>query len=137
MEITADSPCPCRALDADQASYAQCCQPFHEHRASGQVLPPTAEQLMRSRYSAFVLGLADYLLQSWHETTRPAELLLDEDLHWEGLDIVKTRSGGAQSSRGVVEFTAHYSQDGQRGSQHEVSTFVRENGAWFYLDALY
>ena len=92
---------------------------------------------MRSRYSAFVLGLADYLLQSWHETTRPAELLLDEDLHWEGLDIVKTRSGGAQASRGVVEFTAHYSQDGQRGSQHEVSTFVRENGAWFYLDALY
>ncbi len=113
MEFHASSPCPCRALDAEKPAYSRCC-----------------------RYSAFVLGLAGYLLLSWHETTRPADLQLDGELHWEGLQIVKTRSGGAQAVRGVVEFIAHYAQDGQRGSQHEVSTFVRENGAWFYLDAL-
>lgn len=136
MEFDVSSPCPCRTLDAEKPAYSRCCQPFHEHRASGEVLPDTAEQLMRSRYSAFVLGLAGYLLLSWHETTRPADLQLDGELHWEGLQIVKTRSGEAQAVRGVVEFIAHYAQDGQRGSQHEVSTFVRENGAWFYLDAL-
>lgn len=99
-------------------------------------MPATAAELMRSRYSAFVLGLDDYLLLSWHETTRPVDLELDEDLRWEGLEIQMTRSGGSQATRGVVEFTAHYMQAGHRGSQHEVSTFVRENGAWFYLDAL-
>ncbi len=99
-------------------------------------MPDTAEELMRSRYSAFVLGLSDYLLRTWHETTRPADLELDQQTRWEGLVIDSTRSGGATANRGVVEFTAHYSQAGLGGQQHEVSTFVRENGAWFYLDAL-
>lgn len=91
---------------------------------------------MRSRYSAFVLGLVDYLQATWHESTRPAQLELDPDMDWRGLEISSTRSGGAEAQRGVVEFTAHYVMGTESGSQHEVSTFVREHGAWFYVDAL-
>lgn len=103
---------------------------------TAKTLPDTAQELMRSRYSAFVLGLSDYLLQTWHGTTRPKELELDEQMNWLGLEIISTRSGGASATRGVVEFSAYYAQGKSRQSQHEVSTFVREDGAWFYVDAL-
>lgn len=128
--------CPCRVLDTVKLSYHQCCQPFHDGRTSASLLPETAEQLMRSRYSAFVLGLTDYLLATWHESTRPKELELDPQMRWEGLEILSTRAGGVSASRGVVEFSAHYLEGKQHAQQHEVSTFVRENGAWFYVDAL-
>lgn len=91
---------------------------------------------MRSRYSAFVLGLAPYLLATWHESTRPGELELDPQMRWTGLEIIATRSGGAAASRGVVEFAAHYLDGKKKAQQHEVSTFVRQDGAWYYLDAL-
>lgn len=89
---------------------------------------------MRSRYSAFVVGDVDYLLASWHPGTRPPELELDADIVWRRLDIVGTRAGGPLDSEGTVEFRAYFRQDGERGVQHEVSRFVREDGHWFYVD---
>jgi len=91
---------------------------------------------MRSRYSAFVLGLTPYLLATWHESSRPQELELDQQMRWRGLEIIKTRAGGSDASRGVVEFAAHYLEGSHEAQQHEVSTFVREDKAWFYVDAL-
>ena len=136
MENSLPATCPCRELDEHKPSYAQCCQPFHLGRRNKTVLPETAQALMRSRYSAFVLLLEQYLLDTWHVSTRPQDLGLDEELEWSGLEIIKTRAGGAQASRGVVEFTAHYGRGANAGSQHEVSTFVKEDGAWYYVDAL-
>ena len=128
--------CACRVLDAAKLSYENCCKPLHDGREDGSVLPETAEQLMRSRYSAFVLGLERYLLATWHESTRPKELGLDAQLRWRGLEIISTRAGGATASRGVVEFAAHYRDGRHEAQQHEVSTFVKQDGAWYYLDAL-
>lgn len=99
-------------------------------------MPATAEELMRSRYSAFALGLTAYLLDSWHPTTRPTQLSLDPKMRWLGLQIHQTRAGGPDATRGVVEFEAHYIFAGSPDSQREISSFVRENGAWFYVDAL-
>jgi SEC-C motif-containing protein len=94
----------------------------------------TAEALMRSRYSAYVLGNADYLLQSWHPSSRPDTIDLAEGLQWTGLTIRACRAGGPADSEGTVEFLAHYVAGGRRGSLHETSRFVRENGHWLYLD---
>ena len=90
---------------------------------------------MRSRYSAFAVGDAGYLLATWHPTTRPRTLTLDPALRWIGLDVLATAGGGLLAGEGTVEFRAWYSADGVHGSQHEVSRFLREDGAWRYLDA--
>lgn len=91
---------------------------------------------MRSRYSAFALMLPDYLLATWHPSTRPAELDLDETIVWKNLEIVRTEAGGPFDESGIVEFRARYGLLGQREYQHEVSEFVREDGRWYYLDAV-
>ncbi|WP_336245091.1 YchJ family protein [Paeniglutamicibacter quisquiliarum] len=91
--------------------------------------------LMRSRFSAFALGLDEFLLATWHPETRPDELELDEAIVWGALDIIRTEAGGPFDTRGVVEFEAHYRLLNQSGSQREVSQFVREAGRWYYVDA--
>lgn len=88
---------------------------------------------MRSRYSAFALGIAEYLLESWHPSTRPENLELDGDTQWRRLDILRTEAGGPFDSEGVVEFEARYRRDGERCIQHEVSAFLREGGRWYYV----
>ncbi|GAA4053307.1 YchJ family metal-binding protein [Arthrobacter methylotrophus] len=118
--------CPC--LSGEQ--YIECCGRFH----SGETDAPTAEQLMRSRYSAFAVLDSDYLLRTWHPDTRPAVLELDPDIEWRRLDIVATRDGGPLDGEGSVEFTAHYRSDGERGVQREVSRFLRIDRRWYYLD---
>jgi SEC-C motif-containing protein len=90
---------------------------------------------MRSRYSAFAVGKPEYLLATWHSTTRPRSLELDPAVRWTGLDVLATSGGSLLASEGTVEFTASYRHEGEAGSQHEVSRFVREDGAWRYLDA--
>ena len=90
---------------------------------------------MRSRYSAFVVGDAAYLLATWHPSTRPPALELDPDVRWLGLDVLRTEGGGLLATEGTVEFIAHRIAGGERGEQHEVSRFVRQDGAWRYLDA--
>ena len=91
---------------------------------------------MRSRYSAFVVGDAGYLLATWHPTTRPRTLILDPDVRWTGLDVLATSGGSMLGSEGTVEFRAHYVRGRTPGAQHEVSRFVREDGAWRYLDGV-
>ena len=89
---------------------------------------------MRSRYSAFALGLAPYLRDTWSATTRPAALELDDGLEWRRLQIVDTVRGGADDQEGVVEFrAAHRSPEGA-GVLHERSRFTRQDGRWVYLD---
>lgn len=97
-------------------------------------IPETAEALMRSRFAAFRDGDIAWLLASWHPSTRPAELELDEDVRWRGLQIVDTVAGGADDDTGIVEFRATYVADGAHGVLHERSRFVREDGRWFYVD---
>ncbi|MGD3111514.1 YchJ family protein [Streptomyces sp. YGL11-2] len=125
---TPDAPCPC----GRDASYGDCCAPFHQGRAAA----PTAERLMRSRYSAFAVGDTGYLLRTWYSATRPGGLELDPVQRWTGLDILGTSGGSAFHDEGTVEFCAHYTLRGRSGSQYEHSRFVRENGAWVYVDAL-
>ena len=96
--------------------------------------PETAEALMRSRFAAFRDGDAAWLLASWHPSTRPARLELDEDVRWRGLQIVDTVAGTETDDTGVVEFRATYIADGAHGVLHERSRFVRVDGQWFYVD---
>jgi SEC-C motif-containing protein len=91
---------------------------------------------MRSRYSAFAVGDPDYLTATWHDTTRPKALELDAERRWYRLDILRTERGGPFDTEGVVEFRAYHRSSDGKGSQHEVSRFVREGGRWWYVDAV-
>lgn len=118
--------CPC--LSGEQ--YPACCGRFHR----GDAEAPTAEQLMRARYSAFVVLDRDYLLRTWHPDTRPAALDLDPDIEWRRLDILATRNGGPLDREGSVEFAAYYRSDDERGVQRENSRFARIDRRWYYVD---
>jgi len=89
---------------------------------------------MRSRYSAFSVGDARFLRATWHESTRPATLELDDDVRWVRLDVLATQAGGPFDDEGVVEFVAHHRGPDGRGALHERSRFVREGGRWLYVD---
>ncbi|WP_432277342.1 YchJ family protein [Klenkia sesuvii] len=97
---------------------------------------PTAEALMRSRYSAFVVGDPGYLVATWHPDTRPPSLELDEDIRWTGLDILDVQGGGLLAAEGVVEFRASHRRDGRPGIQQERSRFTKVGGRWHYLDGV-
>lgn len=89
---------------------------------------------MRSRYSAFALGLADYLAHSWHSSTRPDKIALDSDTQWLRLIVEGSEAGGPFDTTGTVTFTAIGREDGARFELRECSRFVREAGRWVYLD---
>lgn len=114
--------CPC----GSSLSYEDCCGRFHEGE-----LPPTALALMKSRYSAFVKGDSQYLLKTWHSSTRPAELQLDDPIKWLGLEIKDWEEAGDAAT---VTFVARGKLQGRAFRQEEKSRFVRENGFWFYVD---
>jgi len=116
-------PCPCGA-----SSYAACCQRWHLGQPA-----PDAEQLMRSRYSAYVLKLEPYLLATWHPSTRPVSLALaDDDCRWLGLQVKRHSAHGEDAAE--VEFVARYKVAGRAHRLHEISRFVREAGRWYYVD---
>lgn len=87
---------------------------------------------MRSRYSAYVLQLADYLRDTWHPGTRPASMDFEPGLRWLGLEVRREQSTGADSA--IVEFVARSKLGGRAHRLHETSRFVREQGRWFYVD---
>lgn len=119
--------CPCGL----PAPYADCCGRYHAGPLHLQA--PDAEALMRSRYSAFVNGLPDYLLATWHASTRPATLEPDPPgLRWLGLDV--RRHASQDADHATVEFVARSKLGGRAQRLHEISRFVREEGRWFYLD---
>ena len=96
---------------------------------------PTAEALMRSRYTAYVLGDEAYLRASWHETTCPESLNLKQsDIQWTGLSICKILGGREGDRRGVVEFIAKYIVSGKLAQIHESSRFINQYGRWLYMD---
>jgi SEC-C motif-containing protein len=111
------------------AAYGECCGRLHRGDAEAR----TAEELMRSRFSAFAVEDADYLLKSWHPATRPGRVGFDPGTRWTRLEIVRTEDGGPRDDKGVVEFRAHHSAGGEDGILHEVSRFVRHDGAWVYV----
>lgn len=91
---------------------------------------------MRSRYSAFALGLPAYLLDTWHPDTRPTSLDLDPGQRWTRLDVLEHRSGGPFDTTGTVTFRAWWRTDDARGQLEEISSFVRESGRWYYVDGV-
>jgi SEC-C motif-containing protein len=119
--------CPC----GKGAAYEQCCGRWHA--GDTRLQAPDAEALMRSRYSAYVLGLPDYLLDTWHPSTRPASLQPNEPgLKWLGLEV--KRHQALDADHAVVEFVARSKLGGRAHRLHETSRFVREDGRWFYVD---
>ena len=120
-------PCPC----GTGKHYGQCCSRWHQ--GSEYLKAPDAEQLMRSRYSAFVLRLPEYLLATWHPSTRPTELELDDHFtKWLALEI--NHAYQHDDTHAEVSFTARYKQNGKACRLHEVSRFQKEQEQWFYLD---
>ncbi|MBX7430911.1 YchJ family protein [Mycobacterium sp. Y57] len=117
-----DEPCPCGAA----TPYGSCCLPLHLGERQAQ----TAEQLMRSRYSAYVVGDGDYLWRTWHPRTRPQDVASDATVTWTGLEIVDRVGGGPGDDTGEVEFLARH----PAGVLHERSRFARRAGRWFYVD---
>ena len=118
-------PCPCGA----PIGYAGCCGRYLDTTQPA----PSAEALMRSRYTAFVCGREDYLLATWHPTTRPSELDLSaDDSKWLGLEV--KRHAVQDDSHATVEFVARYRIAGRGHRLHELSRFIRQDGRWYYLD---
>lgn len=124
--MTSPTRCPCGSGD----TYTDCCGRFH----SGEASAPTAGALMRSRFSAFAVADASYLFSTWHPSTRPSDLALDENTRWTRLDLVDVIDGGPFDTTGVVEFRAHHRTGDVRGVLHERSSFVRQDGQWFYVN---
>jgi SEC-C motif domain protein len=118
--------CPC----GSGKPYAACCGRLH----AGAEIAPTAEALMRSRYSAYVMQLAPYLRATWHPSTRPASLDLaaDGQARWLGLEI--RRHLQPDENHASVEFVARYRIAGRGQRLHEISRFIREDGQWLYID---
>jgi SEC-C motif-containing protein len=123
---SASTACPCGG-----GQYDGCCGRWHRGAPA-----PTAAELMRSRYSAYVLGLHDYLAATWHPRTRPplSELQDDGAARWLGLELRASEEHGDEAT---VEFVARYKTGGRAHRLHEVSRFLREQGRWFYLDGTF
>ena len=130
--MTALASCPCGRVDAKKraVAYADCCGRFVDH--FNDVPAPDAEHLMRSRYSAFVLARADYLLATWHPNTRPASLDFDAGAKWLGLDVRAHQMTGDHTAE--VTFVARYRLPSGAVRMHERSRFVREDGRWLYVN---
>lgn len=125
------SPCPCQS----GALYGGCCGPFH----AGKAVPETAEQLMRSRYSAYVFRQIDYLVETTHPEARTASLRTDieafaDAANWQSLTVLKTSQGQPGDKTGKVEFIARYFEGGALREHREHSRFRRFHGRWKYLD---
>ena len=122
-------PCPC----GSDEPYTACCQLWHLGLAEN-LHAPTAESLMRSRYSAYVVGQIEYLLVTWHPSTAPGDLDLPP-VKWLGLEVRHAEETG---DAGVVEFVARCRPlgmgSGRAQRMHETSRFVRQDGRWYYID---
>jgi len=120
--------CPC----SPEKEFEQCCGPY----LAGDQDAPTAEALMRSRYTAYVVKDYDYVIRTCQADNRPKqdEFTDQLDLKWHGLEVLRTEQGQADDDQGVVEFVARYEAAGATYNHHEVSKFVKEEGKWYYLD---
>jgi SEC-C motif-containing protein len=129
MTTLSSTPCPCGL----PAPYRDCCGRWHHGPLRLQA--PDAQALMRSRYSAYVLDEIEYLLQTWHAATRPAELAPNEPgTKWLGLEV--RRHDRQDAEHETVEFVARVRLHGRASRLHEVSRFVREDGRWLYVEGV-
>jgi SEC-C motif-containing protein len=118
----------------NKKTYTECCEVFHLNKGNTE----TAQQLMRSRYSAFVLANGDYLMQTHHCVTRPikdkkATVKWAESVEWIKLEVLETINGLENDKEGTVTFNAYFYENGNIEVIHEKSAFVKENNQWFYL----
>ncbi|MBB1255107.1 hypothetical protein H3146_17375 [Streptomyces sp. OF3] len=120
--------CPCGL----PAPYPRCCGRLHD----GSAAAARPEELMRSRYSAFVRRDEAYLLRTWHPETRPDSIDFDPSLRWLGLTVLHSTDGGTFGTDGTVEFRARYRDAGGTGELHERSRFTRHEGRWVYVDGV-
>ena len=122
--------CPCQS----GLTYTSCCRPFHDGKTA-----LTAEQLLRSRYSAYVQRDAAYLHKTWHMSTRPSlkQLRQPEPVQWLGLVIVRAEQGTENDQSGLVEFIAHFAEHDLPQQLQETSHFIKEKGKWYYLSGDY
>jgi len=125
-----ESACPC----GSQKQLGACCLPYLERK----VLAPTAEALMRSRYSAHVLMAIDYLWDTWSPTERiqsskESIAAWASSCEWLGLKILETNAGQEHDKQGLVSFIAVFRQNGQLQQHHEISVFKRVQQAWLYI----
>lgn len=118
------SGCPC----GGRRAFRECCGPLVEDGIPAD----TAEQLMRSRYTAFSLGRSDHLWRTWHPRTRPEQVELG-DIEWVGLSVVDVVAGGVDDRTGIVEFEARFRDPDGVSVMRERSTFARRGGRWTYL----
>ncbi|OYU00454.1 MAG: hypothetical protein CFE40_03940 [Burkholderiales bacterium PBB1] len=129
MPTPSQPECPCGTA----LPYTECCGRFHT--GAQRLMAPTAEALMRSRYSAYTLQLDDYLHDTWHPSTRPSTPLHHEPgLRWLGLQVLSHAQTDADHAH--VEFVARSKLGGRAHRLRERSRFVRENGRWLYLDGV-
>ncbi len=119
--------CPCTS----KKLYKDCCRPYVEQTIDA----PTAEALMRSRYTAFCLLDEAYLRYSWHPDTCPKNIHLDNNTRWLGLQIKSTMAGKKDDETGKVEFVARNKNNGKASRLHENSRFCRFDGRWVYFMA--
>ncbi len=124
--MTRLSLCPC----ASGKPFAACCEPFIQ----GKIQAPTAEALMRSRYTAYAKKQVDYLLKTWHADTRPKQIRIEEIPEWKHLAIMRVEDGSETDHEGTVAFTATAITHGKAFVLHETSCFKKENNQWFYVD---
>lgn len=119
--------CPC----GSGKTFEVCCRLYLDELKSA----PTAEALMRSIYIALERNDKEYLLRTWHESTRPRELVHNPamKMEWHGFLILSVKAGAPIDDVSTIEYVAQYSMNGKRGTLHEISDFVREHGVWFYL----
>jgi len=126
MNESGDASCYC----GQDTPFNDCCGRIHADIS----LADTAESLMRARFSAYSLDNLDFIRQSWHSSTCPSQLEVNEDgFSWTGLEIIDTL-GGSNDEQAEVEFIASYTLNGNKGKLHERSQFAREGGHWRYLD---
>ena len=116
--------CPCH-----HGKFGECCLRF----LSGRHIPENALELMRSRYTAYVLGNENYLKATWYISSRPFGKLLDKNtsIKWINLKIISHKQ---DNKWGEVEFIAQYKINGKAQKLHEKSRFVKEDDRWYYLD---
>jgi SEC-C motif-containing protein len=124
--------CPC----GSKQEYALCCEPFHNGGAA-----PTAEKLMRSRYSAFEKGKMAYLSDTLTEASKADYSAAETEewasqAIWNKLEIVSTQDGGEGDETGIVEFKAYFKLNGQQQVHHERSSFSKVDGRWYYEDGV-
>jgi SEC-C motif domain protein len=131
MGIDKMTNCPC----GNDKSFGECCEPF----INGMGNAPTAEVLMRARYSAYATANIDFIERTIHSSAK-AEFDREnarkwaEESQWHGLEILNVIGGKEDDAEGSIEFIATYSQKDERVKHHEVSTFRKEAGNWTFVD---